>query len=204
MMKYQEWRAAWIAAAGAAWIAAIGMGFVALERHRTEPGDSGNPSSRWPARSSIPLDPKRANLVLAAHPHCPCTRATIAELARLLARCQGEVSAHVLFLEPNGSHERADLWDEAEAIPGVRVHADPSGAEAARFGAVTSGHALLFDAGGDLRYSGGITGSRGHEGDNAGREAVISLATRGSSARSRMPVFGCPLFDIIDPASGDL
>ena len=42
--------------------------------------------------------------------------------------------------------------------------------------------------------SGGITGSRGHVGDNAGQAALIDLLGRGAADRSRTSVFGCPLF----------
>ena len=48
---------------------------------------------------------------------------------------------------------------------------------------------------GILRYRGGITGSRGHEGANPGRDAVIALVRSGQADRDRMPVFGCPLFN---------
>ena len=37
-----------------------------------------------------------------------------------------------------------------------------------RFGAETSGQTLLYDRDGRLLFSGGTTGSRGHDGDNAG------------------------------------
>jgi hypothetical protein len=49
-----------------------------------------------------------------------------------------------------------------------------------------------------LIFSGGITGSRGHAGDNAGEMTLVSLLTRGQADRSGTSVFGCPLF-----ASGD-
>ena len=42
-------------------------------------------------------------------------------------------------------------------------------------GATTSGHVLLYDAGGVLRFAGGITDGRGHEGDNAGLDAALAL-----------------------------
>ena len=142
------------------------------------------------------LDPSRANLVMAVHPHCPCTRASIEMLARIMTRCRGLVTAHVAFCKPAGfprDWEQTDLWRSAAAIPDIEVFCDEEGLEGRRFGAATSGHVLLFSPGGELLFSGGITVSRGHEGDNAGRDAVIAFLTVGKADRAQCPVFGCPL-----------
>jgi glyoxylase-like metal-dependent hydrolase (beta-lactamase superfamily II) len=135
---------------------------------------------------------------MVAHPHCPCTRASLAELERIIARCRGAVTAHVLFLKPGRSPqdwEKTGLWRTAAAIPDVRPVADVDGAEAVHFGARTSGHVLLYDPSGRLLFSGGITGSRGHQGDNPGRVAVIALIAGGRADPARTVVFGCPLFE---------
>ncbi|HUR59158.1 MAG TPA: hypothetical protein VM029_15690, partial [Opitutaceae bacterium] len=86
-----------------------------------------------------------------------------------------------------------DLWRRAAAIPGVKVLTDVDGRAAARFGAVTSGQALLFDTAGRLLFSGGITGARGHQGDNAGRRAVVARVFGRETAPAHTPVFGCSL-----------
>jgi hypothetical protein len=85
----------------------------------------------------------------------------------------------------------------------VSVRIDEAGREAARFGATTSGHVLLYDRGGRLRFSGGITASRGHVGDNAGRAALLGLLIHGETERERTPVFGCPLFPGAGPIESD-
>jgi hypothetical protein len=72
---------------------------------------------------------------------------------------------------------------------------DDEGAEANRFHAATSGQTLLYDADGRLLFSGGITGSRGHAGDNAGENAIVSWVNSGAAARTETSVFGCALFD---------
>ena len=61
---------------------------------------------------------------------------------------------------------------------------DDDGAEARRFGAETSGQTLLYDEHGALLFSGGITGARGHAGDNAGRASLVALLNRGSGRSS--------------------
>jgi len=76
------------------------------------------------------------------------------------------------------------------------VLTDEDGIEARSFGAVTSGQALLYSAQGRLLFSGGITESRGHSGDNAGRSAIESLVMNGSEGLrtpASTPVYGCPL-----------
>ena len=71
---------------------------------------------------------------------------------------------------------------------------DDNGVEARRFHAVTSGQTALYDIEGRLLFSGGITGSRGHSGDNAGRSAIVSLLNTGDAERTETSVFGCPLY----------
>jgi hypothetical protein len=44
-----------------------------------------------------------------------------------------------------------------------------------------------------LQFSGGITASRGHSGDNLGRSAVVALVTTGESATNHTSVYGCSL-----------
>ena len=78
-------------------------------------------------------------------------------------------------------------------IPGVRVLVDVDGREAARFGARTSGTVLVYSPHGALLFAGGITASRGHSGDNLGRDAVVTILDRGQPDRTATPVFGCPL-----------
>jgi hypothetical protein len=188
----------------AAWGLMVGAGFVLLLNYKYTAGDTGVVSSDWPTVTRIVPDPTRANLILIGHPQCPCTRASIEELDRILARCPGMVRAWVLFVRPSGfppGWERTALWQRAAAIPEVEVLVDPDGVEAKHFGARTSGQVLLFRAEGRLLFHGGITGSRGHAGDNPGSAAILSLLTGGSADRTEAPVFGCPLEDP-DPADG--
>ena len=133
-----------------------------------------------------------------AHPRCPCTRASVAELSVLMTRAEGRVDAHVLFVEPRGTQAgfaRSALWDAAAAIPGVEVHLDPGGRTADLFGARTLGQVVLYAPDGHLLFAGGITSSRGHQGDNAGLDRVLSLLRGGNAERAESSVFGCGLFD---------
>jgi len=102
----------------------------------------------------------------------------------------------VLFFQPEqagADWTRGELIARAQAIPGVNVFHDPGGREMRRFGAETSGQTMLYDAGGTLRFRGGITASRGHEGDNPGRSAIVASLGEGTVQRATTPVFGCSL-----------
>jgi hypothetical protein len=115
-----------------------------------------------------------------------------------MASSNGLVDAYVLFYKPDdvpAGWERSDLWTRAAAIPGAHVVSDPQGAESARFGALASGQTMLYSAGGALLFRGGITASRGHSGDNAGRSAIVALLHHESPGQTMTPVFGCSLVD---------
>ena len=187
-----------LAACGLVWALAILMGFRVSWGYENTPGTAGTPPTQWPADSKIQAAEDRATLVMMAHPRCPCSRASINELALLMTRCQGLVTAHVLFVRPAGlpeGWEESDLWHSAAAIPGVSVVSDVEGVEARRFHAATSGEVVLYDSRGRLLFSWGITVSRGHSGDNAGRSSIVSLLTEGKAEQTRTFVFGCSLLD---------
>lgn len=186
-----------LTAVGTLWLLMIGAGIIILWKYESTPGVRAATPGRWPAASRIKPAVGRATLVVSAHPHCPCTRASIGELARLMTQAQGRVTAYVIFIKPPGfpdGWERTDLWASAAAIPGVTPVRDDGGVEAGLFHATTSGQAALYDAAGNLLFSGGITRARGHAGDNAGRTAIVSLLTSDEAEERSTPAFGCPLF----------
>jgi hypothetical protein len=114
----------------------------------------------------------------------------------LLARTEGRVAAQVLFFKPDkfsGDWVHSDLWRSAAAIPGVVVREDTNGAQAHLFGAETSGYVLLYDTHGQLLFKGGITGSRGHAGENAGENAIIARLQGQAVSLKQTPVYGCSL-----------
>lgn len=187
------------------WLFAISIGLFILWDYENTPGVGTKPPDRWPAESLLQREPGRATLVMLAHPRCPCTRASIGELDALMTQSQGRLTAYVLFLKPAGfddDWQKTDLWQSAAKIPGVKAVMDDGGTEARRFRAATSGQTVLYAPEGNLIFSGGITGSRGHSGDNAGRSAIVSLVTSGESLRAETFVFGCQLFDANSECQG--
>lgn len=176
-----------------AWLVASGYGLWCLAAYKNQAGANGDAPAQSPDAEPIC---KPFHMKLFAHPHCVCTRATIAELARLMTHCRASLSVDVLFLRPASipdGWEDTDLWGAAARIPGVRVRWDDAGAMAKRYAAKTSGHAVLYDAEGRLRFQGGITVSRGHEGDSPGRTHITNLVNNGVEGSFATPAYGCAL-----------
>jgi hypothetical protein len=187
-----------LAGAAALWLLITGLGFWALTARSFKPGASGAPGSVWPADSRLQRNVGGFTLVMALHPECPCSQASLDELDSIMARCGGRLSVRVLC-EPYDTLsepvERSPSWRRAQEISGVVIIKDSSGAEVRRFAAETSGETRLYGPAGELLFHGGITGSRGHVGDNPGQAAVLDFVLHGAQARAlaSAPVFGCAL-----------
>ena len=186
----------------ALWIGVAGVGLYAVAAHGAAPG---RPPATPEHLSTTLRTPGRATLVMATHPHCPCTRASLRELARVLSKSPDAVDVVILL---SGARQRDRIAEELRAmaagLPGSpRVIDDFGGVEAARLGAHTSGTVVFFDRTGTLRFSGGITASRGHEGGSAGADAVSALLLeesrreprRSASDLTAAPVYGCKIFE---------
>lgn len=158
-------------------------------------GDQGQPPLRWPASSLIRREVGKCNLLVFAHPFCACTRATLDEIAQALALRRGTgpaTSVRILFVRPSHSNWKADAWSQANSIPAV-VAWDEDGLEARLFNAKTSGVVLLYSSDGRLLFQGGVTGSRGHRGDNYGLQHLATALSTGTPSPTHNLVFGCSL-----------
>jgi len=180
----------------AAWAVVVAAGFVGMARYKSIAGSMAEAPARWPQATKLARNEGRPTLVMFAHPHCSCTRASLAELNRLAA--ERSFDTLVVFLSPSGAPAdfvQSDLWRSASAIPRARVVRDEGGVEAQRFGAGTSGAALLYAGDGTLLFRGGITPARGHEGDSFGSERLRAILDGRPADRHDAPVFGCQLAD---------
>ena len=180
-----------------AWASAVCFGFSVALNHDY----SGATVARrqvWPARSKLVRNKDCATAVMFCHPHCPCTSASLTELTRLKEEYK-EMKTFVSFVKPHGTDKDWDKdwactnnWKLACAIKKVTVISDEDGREAEIFGATASGELLLFDRQGIEIFRGGITGSRGHAGENTSfLYAVAALEEEKNSKPT--PVFGCSL-----------
>jgi len=188
-------RIAWVAG-GLIWLGAAAAGLAWMANYANRPGVAAAAPQHWPLDSRIARDASRPTLIMFAHPQCDCTRASIAELAELMARAARRPKAFVVFIHPSGIEdwEHTALWRSAQQIPEVSVVRDDDGAEARRFGCETSGQTLLFDGAGRLVFSGGTTIARGHLGDSPGVDSILTLLGGHPSNQTTTPVFGCSLF----------
>src|SRR5258707_12024279 len=125
---------------GTAWAAAVGVGGWRLWGFDATAGSFARAQPIWPVESRLLRNAAMPAVVLLVHPHCPCSRATIEELARLMADGHGKLTATVVMLRPSGAAEgweHSDLWQSAAAIPGVTVVADFEGRGSPRVCAAT-------------------------------------------------------------------
>lgn len=188
-----------------AWFLATGLGFLALARFENKPGEDVSAPATWPSLSRIQRSSIRPTMLVVFHPQCSCSHATVGELALLVAHTQGRADIHALFFKP-ASFDRDwvenELWRDVSAIPGVDGSIDEDGATARLFHATTSGAVVLYDREGRLMFEGGITPSRSHSGDNAGRSAIVALLNGGVAARARTFVFGCSILGFQEAGEG--
>lgn len=179
------------------WLSAAISGAIYITQLENTPADQNlSYPSAFPVESRLKRDPNRATLIFFAHPKCPCTRASLAELSRLTTDLNGKLTTYIVFIKPKGE---TDDWTDtssraaAEAIPDVQVVIDEDDIETDIFHAQTSGLTLLYDRDGSLRFNGGITAARGHEGDNAGRDTIFQIVASADKRNGESFVFGCPL-----------
>ncbi|HEY0792917.1 MAG TPA: hypothetical protein VGD78_17765 [Chthoniobacterales bacterium] len=178
------------------WSGTVLAGSLGLTWYSFRPGPNAIPPKVWPATNRLALGRQGFTLVLFAHPRCPCTRASLEELARLMDGKQNRLRAYVVFFSPgtaDGEWSRTDLWRWAGSIAGVTALRDPDGTQAQLFGAETSGQTVVYDSGGNVVFTGGITSARGHVGESEGSDAIEALLGGDKPRLRTTPAFGCAL-----------
>jgi hypothetical protein len=196
-----------IPVASAVWLTVLVSGFGSLLSYQMRAGASAAAPGEWPQGTALNFDPTRCNLVMFAHPKCPCTDASLEELKIAMTRAHGRINPSICFFDPEGvsaDWANTGLVRAARNIPGLNVIVDQKGSIAAKFGALTSGQVLMFDRRGRRVFAGGITGSRGHAGDNRGLALVLAQANGGTTESAQTPVFGCALHDATDSMNAKL
>jgi hypothetical protein len=186
-----------------AWCLLVAFGFHRAFLYESTPGEPASASAHWPSEATLTLDPARPTLVLFLHPRCPCSRATLDELEKLVARLPRRMAVRAVFYADDAlgeGWELTALWQRAEDMPGVTLVADRLGAEARRFDAHASGQVFLYSRAGVLLFQGGITRGRGHAGDNPGAQAIAELIEGRAPATVSTPAFGCCLESAPDGA----
>src|SRR5438034_1540171 len=85
---------------GAGWLVAVLAGFGIVVDFDMTPGEGGTAPHQRPAGIVPPLASDKPTLMLFAHPRCPCTKATVGELNRILTACPGLADVRVFFRTP--------------------------------------------------------------------------------------------------------
>jgi hypothetical protein len=183
------------------WTAVAAGGAKWLHEYSFTPGDLGKGPERWPAGVALTRSTARATLVVAMHPGCPCSRATLVELDTILAQAGDRLEAKVIFapVSTPGPVTESEHFLRARTLPRVSAIVDTDGTRLRAFGLLTSGETRMYRADGTLAFRGGITLARGHPGDNPGRQAVLAAVRAeevcGDGGPCAQPVFGCALFN---------
>src|SRR6185436_11736667 len=159
-----------------AWLAITGIGYWTAVAYQSNATPVGAPPVHWPPNCDLPRYAGHSTLLVFLHPKCPCSRATLNELDRLLSRFPNRMTVNLVFRRPKGAPEgweQSELWFAAAAISGVNRIAD-DGVYSRLLCTAVTGECLLYSADGKLQFHGGITPGRGHQGDSAGQVALAA------------------------------
>jgi hypothetical protein len=204
------------------WAGLVTYGFGLWNAYELRPGEIPDPtvvsvSSRSPTGSW--------RVMMFVHPHCPCSQASVQELRRVLqelARVAPEesVQASILIVRPPEAPtgwEHGEILREVQRWNEVSVTVDQGGETARQWAVATSGHVIVLDPQGRVRFRGGITSGRGRQGNSLGSQRIVQMireashgakiddarvsGIEGKEAPSESgdpvfttPVYGCPLW----------
>ena len=190
-----------VAAATALWLMAV-FGGAAVLLDYSFSGDLtvAAPARYQPSADSVSGAGKandgRIQVFAFLHPRCPCSRATLIQLAEVARQNHSIATLQVVFFCPadqQDSWAQHELWDLAAHRAGLSCRVDRGGLLTREFGVQTSGHILVFDQSGRRVFSGGITSSRGHEGESLGSQLLSKICCGLEIAPVELPVFGCAI-----------
>jgi len=171
-------------------------------RYEQTPGQASHAPKECP--DALAREPGHGLVVMALHPRCPCSRASLSELEVLASSPHSPpIDIVVLTCTNNDGPDWTNSANciRAKAIPGAKLIVDTGGRIASSLGMKTSGHVVAYDDAGRLVLTGGITPSRGQIGPNVGLRMLSQLGKlqtqdgRPTSEPTPLvtPVYGCEL-----------
>lgn len=178
------------------WILSLLGGISLLAWYSNKPGETGSPPKSLPKTIPLSNNEKQYQLFMFVHPKCSCTISSIRELKRFLANCSESVSCTFFCFNPSGGASgwtRTRIWNCLAEIPDSKIIPDENAKWAQSLGIRTSGHVLIYDSNHNLKFSGGITVGRGHEGESLASISMSNLVRMQEQDRCQYPVFGCPI-----------
>jgi len=129
-------------------------------------------------------------LIVILHSQCPCSLATVENLTNLPEGVRSRLRLRLVFTGPQ--IESSDIVSGASALKHAEREYLTEAEVLQRYGAQTSGQALLYNSRGNLMFSGGLTQARGEVGESAGISAICDVMA-GRKSISTAPVYGCAL-----------
>ena len=206
------------------WLVALVPAAGKLLHFEWTSGATGATPSRLSSASAGGLSQNASDialLVVAIHPLCSCTRATLKELEDSAATWKQPYRATFLIYKARPAlsasldfdwHHAAYIREAQQALH-AEVVEDMNGEQAAKLGALTSGEVILYSAADQhgarrLLFSGGVTAGRGMEGENGGIASLAqsinthSINATNTPVEAHAPVYGCGLAALSQPAPG--
>ena len=181
------------------WIAVLVIGTTISATYESKPGDQGSAPAFAVSKQDVEeanLSKTKFHILMFVHPKCPCSGSSMSELCNLMENFP-DLKATVFFYKPataKSGWEQTELWKKASSVKNITLKTDIDGQKAKSYNVVTSGEVLLYNANERLVFSGGITGARGHVGENEGEDALEKILNREYSTATKKfsaPVFGC-------------
>src|ERR1043165_306599 len=97
------------------WLGLIAAGYAWLLRYGFAPGKIAGAPEIIPPSLAPSNYVGHAQIFLALHPRCPCSRATVKELAKLLSRIHGPINTTVLVYKPASEGESWPVYTPARS-----------------------------------------------------------------------------------------
>ena len=179
----------------AAWLLAVAACLSGLGAYSWQPGQPSDVADELPSGVPVELGPRGA-LVIFVHPHCPCSLASLEEVARILRDSTDAPQIELFAFIPRSEEEGwvdGRIWRRAAELGEIRRRLDRAGDLARELGVTTSGHVIAYGPDGARRFDGGVTAGRGHLGPSAPGARLMQVLAGGEPAPEAFPVFGCGL-----------
>ena len=136
-------------------------------------------------------------LAMFLHPRCPCSVASLEVLDQIVSKANRPVVAYVVFFAEGMSAEavrESELWQLCAKKPRLIPQLDAEGELARAFNVTVSGQTFLYNAGGKVTFSGGLTASRGQLEYSLGADAVAASLNGRTHTLTTSRTFGCSLY----------
>ena len=177
------------------WLTLFATAYYVLLQYDFKSSDS--KLSKIPRATQLPISKQGPTLIAFLHAKCPCSRASINEIDRLLTSHGKDLKTIFVFSKEKDLElawiQESELYKKAQKMS-VEIIIDPNNSEAKVFKAQTSGKVFLVSPKQEILFQGGVTASRGHEGNNSGITAIQKILAGKNSQIDFQPSFGCLIY----------